>query len=82
VSNTEINNEICFNENNEVIKATYGKIKFYPMGAFPTDTWIYKDNILIVTYTANHPIAVLITGKETANSYKKIFEGYWKNARG
>ena len=60
---------------------TYGDIRFYPLSYFPTDTWIYKDKVLIVTYTAQPPIAVLIVNQETANSYKKLFEGYWKKAK-
>ena len=73
--------DVAFKQRQDIIKATYAKIRFYPLGPFPTDTWIYKDKVLIVTYTANPPIAVLITSQETANSYKRIFEGYWKNAK-
>lgn len=73
--------DLPYRQRKELIKQTYATIRFYPLGPFPTDTWIYKDKVLIVTYTANPPIAILITSQETANSYKRIFEGYWKNAK-
>lgn len=73
--------DISFKEKKDIIKATYAKIKFYPLGPFPTDTWIYKDKVLIVNYTTNPPVAILITSQETAESYKRIFEGFWKKAK-
>lgn len=77
---THVIYDVSFKPRREIITITYGKIRFFPLGPFPTDTWIYKDKVLIVTYSANPPIAVLITSQETANSYKRIFEGYWKQA--
>ncbi|MBI1970628.1 hypothetical protein HYS47_02700 [Candidatus Woesearchaeota archaeon] len=77
---TKVIYDTSFRKRIDVTKITYGKIRFYPLSYFPTDTWIYKDKVLIVTYTANPPIAILIVSRETANSYKKIFEGFWKNA--
>ncbi len=73
--------DIAFKLKKEIIKATYAKIKYYPLGPFPTDTWIYKDKVLIVNYTTKPPVAILITSQDTANSYRVIFEGYWKNAK-
>ena len=78
---TQVIYDESFRKRNDVTKATYGKIKFYPLTAFPTDTWIYKDKVLIVTYTASPPVAILIISAETANSYKKIFEQFWKKAK-
>lgn len=77
---TRIIYDISFRKRVDVTKITFGKIKFYPLTQFPTDTWIYKDKVLIVTYSAKPPIAVLITSRETANSYMKIFDGFWKNS--
>ncbi len=70
-----------FRKRKDVLKITQGKIKYYPISYFPTDTWIYNDKVLIVTYTAKPPIAILITNKETAESYKKLFTVFWNNAR-
>ncbi len=78
---THIIYDSSFRSHKGVIKQTYGKIKFYDLGPFLTDTWIYKDKVLIVTYSANPPIAVLITSKETSESYKKLFESFWKKAK-
>lgn len=78
---THIIYDTSFKPHKDIIKSTYGDIKFYHIGIFPTDTWIYKDKVLIVTYTANPAFAILITSKETADSYKKIFEGFWKKAK-
>lgn len=77
---TNIIYDVSFKENKEILDATYGLLKFYPLGPFPTDTWIYKNKVLIVTYTANPPIAVLITSKETAESYKQLFKAIWEKA--
>ncbi|OGY44274.1 MAG: hypothetical protein A2729_04200 [Candidatus Buchananbacteria bacterium RIFCSPHIGHO2_01_FULL_39_14] len=78
---TKVIYDTAFRKRREVMMLTYGDIRFYPLSYFPTDTWIYKDKVLIVTYTAQPPIAVLIVNQETANSYKKLFEGYWKKAK-
>ncbi|MCA9485880.1 MAG: hypothetical protein KC506_03485 [Nanoarchaeota archaeon] len=78
---TKVIYDVSFKPHQDIIDVTYGTIRFFPLGPFPTDTWIYKDKVLIVTYTANPPIAVLLTSQETANSYKIIFEGYWKQAK-
>lgn len=78
---TKVIYDESFKKRGDITKVTYGDIKFYPLSNFPTDTWIYKDKVLIVTYTAKPPIAILIVSQETANSYKKIFLGFWKNAK-
>ncbi len=78
---TKVLYDNSFRRRSDVTKLTYGQIKFYPLSYFPTDTWIYKNKVLIVTYTAKPPIAILIVSQETANSYKKIFEGFWKKAK-
>ena len=79
--NTKVIYDVSFRSQKEIIAKTYGEKRFYPLTQFPTDTWIYKDKVLIVTYSANPPIAILIESQETANSYKKIFEGFWKQAK-
>ncbi len=70
-----------FRVHQDIIARTSGDIKFYDLGPFPTDTWIYNDKVLIVTYTANPSVAILIQSKETAESYKKLFENFWKRAK-
>ncbi|PIN75100.1 hypothetical protein COV18_05090 [Candidatus Woesearchaeota archaeon CG10_big_fil_rev_8_21_14_0_10_37_12] len=65
----------------DVTQITYGELKFTPISYFPTDTWIYKNKVLIVTYTSKPPFAILITSKETADSYMKLFERFWKEAK-
>lgn len=79
--NTKVIYDVSFRSKQEIIIKTYGEKRFYPLTAFPTDTWIYKNKVLIVTYSANPPIAILIESQETANSYKKIFEGFWEQAK-
>ena len=79
---THIIYDISFKNQQSIITRTYGEKRFYPLTSFPTDTRIYQDKVLIVTYTANPPVAILIESQETANSYKKIFEGFWKKAKG
>jgi len=69
-----------FKKRRDILKLTSGTIKFYPLTYFPTDTFIYNDKVLIVIWNANPPFAILITNKQTAESYRKIFNVFWKNA--
>jgi sugar-specific transcriptional regulator TrmB len=78
---TKVIYDKTFQNNKEIIKATYGTISFTQMGPFPTDTWIYNDKVLIVTYTATPPIAILIQSEQTTISYKKVFDSIWKQVR-
>jgi len=78
---THVIYDLSFKPNTKIIKATYGLIKYYSLGPFITDTWVYKNKVLIVNYNAEPPIAILITSDQTAKSYKVIFEGYWKKAK-
>ncbi len=78
---THIIYDLSFRSQQEIITRTFGEKRFYPLTQFLTDTWIYKNKVLIVTYSATPPVAILIESQETANSYKKIFEGFWKRAK-
>ena len=69
-----------FKRRKDILKITKGTIKFYPLTYFPTDTFIYNDRVLIVVWNANPPFATLIINKQTAESYKKMFDVFWKNA--
>ena len=69
-----------FKRRKDILKITKGTIKFYPLTYFPTDTFIYNDRVLIVVWNANPPFATLIIHKQTAESYKKMFDVFWKNA--
>ena len=73
--------DLKFKKEVDIIKRTYATIRYYPFNYFPNDTWIYNNKVLIVTYSSKPSVAILITSQETANSYKKIFEGYWKRAK-
>lgn len=73
--------DIHFRKRIDVLKMTVGEIRYYPLSYFPTDTWIYNDKVLIVTYSAKPPVAILITSKETAESYKQFFMSFWKKAK-
>lgn len=70
-----------FRVHQDIIARTSGDIKFFDLGPFPTDTWIYNDKVLIVTYTAKPSVAVFIQSQETADSYKRMFESFWKKAK-
>ena len=70
----------AFKKRREILKTTHGTIKFYPLTYFPTDTFIYNDKVLIIIWKANPPFAILIINKQAAESYKKMFNVFWKNA--
>lgn len=72
--------DVSFRKRKEVIRRTSAMLRFYPLTYFPTDTWIYNDKVLIVTYTSHPPVAFLITSQETADSYKKFFDVIWREA--
>jgi len=69
------------NEQKDIIENAYGTIRHSPINYFPTTTYIYEDKVLVIICTANPPFAVLITNKQTAESYRKLFSDYWKKAR-
>ncbi len=73
--------DLEYRKRKSLIKRTSAELRYYPFSYFPTDTWIYNDKVLIVTYTCKPAIAILITSQETADSYKKLFEGFWKKAK-
>jgi len=64
-----------------IIKTTFGSIKYAPIAYFPTTTYIYNDKVLTIFSSANPPFSVLITNKETAESYKRLFQDFWENAK-
>jgi len=68
-------------EQKDIIESAYGAIRHSPINYFPTTTYIYNDKILIIICTANPPFAVLITNKQTAESYKKLFHDFWKTSK-
>ena len=70
-----------YSKRNEVVETTYGSIRHSTLKYFPTTTYIYNDKVMIVICTANPPFAALITNKETAESYRKLFQDFWKNAK-
>ena len=74
--------DVSFEQKQDIIKRTVAEeIRLFSFQTFPTDTWIYNDKVLIVTYTADPAVAILIQNKETADSYKRLFEGLWTQAR-
>ncbi|MFH0713950.1 MAG: helix-turn-helix domain-containing protein [Candidatus Micrarchaeota archaeon] len=63
------------------IKSIYGKFKFLPSEFFsPSSTWVFGNNVAIVTWT-QPPLAVVISDKNVAKSYKSYFEAMWKIAK-
>lgn len=77
---TSIIYDESFRRRTDVVNITAGTIRFYPLTTFATDTWVYSNKVLIVTYTADPPIAILIENKQAAESYLKLFQSIWKNA--
>jgi sugar-specific transcriptional regulator TrmB len=70
-----------FKKRKDILKMTSATIKYYPLTYFPTDTLIYNDKVLIIMWTANPVFATLIVSKQAAQSYKKFFDVFWKNAK-
>ena len=64
----------------DVLKKTQGEKEFYPFSSFSSDTFIYNDKVVIISWLSVPSFAVLITNCDTAESYKKMFSGFWKSA--
>ena len=74
--------DVSFEKEQEILRRTVAEeIRVFTFQTFPTDTWIYNDKVLIVTYTASPAVAILLQSKETAESYKRLFERFWEQAK-
>jgi len=49
--------------------------------ASPTATNVYGDKVMIVLWSKDSPISILIKQKEIADSYRQFFELMWKTAK-
>ncbi len=81
----EIHSKILYSESmrkrKTVLAATKGNKRFYPLSSFPSDTFIYgRDKVLIVSWKSKPPFAVPILNREAAVSYRKIFSGFWNSS--
>jgi len=66
----------------QVLKEYVGVARFNPKGfSSLTDTFIYNNTVVLVIWTANPPIAVVIENAQNAKSYKNQFLLMWKNAK-
>ncbi len=64
------------------VKDYYGDYRFVSSRYYnPTDTFIFKDKILMCMWSANPPLAVLISDKYTAEGYERYFNMMWKIAK-
>ena len=81
-----INSYVIFNEEVKkhptLLKEYHGKYRFYPK-EYPsvTDTFIYKDSVALMLWTAKPPIAIVIKSRENAQSYRNQFWLLWKQAK-
>jgi len=68
--------------NPEIKKIPLAKIKFIPNEfSSPAATNIYGENVSIVLWTQDQPIAIQIINKEIAKGYKNQFELLWSIAK-
>jgi len=82
----KITSYVIFNEeikkNEQFLKEYYGKCRFHPKEyASITDTFIYRDTVVLVIWTAKPPLAVVIKNAENAKSYLNQFRMMWKMAK-
>ncbi|MDO8339602.1 MAG: helix-turn-helix domain-containing protein [Candidatus Burarchaeum sp.] len=64
----------------EYLKEYFGKGRFIPSGSYnaPTDIFIYKDKVLLVSYVSKPIFAVLIHSAGMSKSYAELFNTLWK----
>jgi sugar-specific transcriptional regulator TrmB len=78
---------VIFNEeikktNPQLLKDYFGETRFHPKEfASITDTMVYKDNVVLIIWTAKPPIAVVIKNRDNAVSYKNQFKLLWNAAK-
>lgn len=81
----KITSYVIFNEalksNREFFSEYSGKARFYPKEySSITDTFIYKDSVAMVIWTAKPPVAIVIKSADNAKSYRNQFWLMWKKA--
>ncbi|MDO8661547.1 MAG: helix-turn-helix domain-containing protein [Candidatus Woesearchaeota archaeon] len=68
--------------NPSLVQDFIGQARFHPKQfASLTDTFVYKDTVVLCLWTAKPPVAVVIKNADNAKSYKNHFELLWKAAR-
>jgi sugar-specific transcriptional regulator TrmB len=77
---------VIFNESvkgdEELLRSYYGEARFHPKEySSITDTIIYKDNVVLIIWTAKPVVAVVIKNKDNAESYRNQFKLMWKFAK-
>ena len=83
----KIKSYVIFNEElkkakPQLLKAYHGQARFHSSKFNSlTDTIIYNDTIILLIWSGQPPIAVLIKSKENAQSYKNQFHLLWKQAK-
>lgn len=82
----KINSLILYDEmmkqNKSILKKTKGLKKFYPLSPFRTDTFIFNNKVLIVSWKSELPFAVLMVDQESAETYRHIFRVLWNRFQG
>lgn len=82
-----IKSYVIFNErlkktNPQLLRDYVGAARFQPAAAESiTDTFIYKDTVVLCIWTAKPPVAIVIKNKENAKSYENQFKLMWKLAK-
>lgn len=78
-----IKSYVIFNENvreknPQLLKDYVGEYRLHPKEyASATDTLIYKDTVILLIWTANPPIAVVVKSRDNAISYLNQFRFMW-----
>ncbi|MBI5347343.1 MAG: helix-turn-helix domain-containing protein [Candidatus Aenigmarchaeota archaeon] len=66
----------------ELSKLNYTEIGYMPSEySSPSSTWIYKDRVVFVMWSKEHPFAIRTISKEIAESYKNHFKVLWEIAK-
>jgi sugar-specific transcriptional regulator TrmB len=81
-----IHSRVIFNEDvkrkdPELLAKYFGEARFHPSNFQSiTDTFIYKDTVILAIWTAKQPVAVVIKNTENAKSYENQFRLMWQHA--
>ncbi len=74
-------NEELIKKNPKLLEDYYGEARFHPREYTSiTDTMIYNDTVLLLIWTAKPPVAVRITNRDNAESYRNQFWMMWESS--
>lgn len=76
-----VNNKEGEDYNKQISKGVLVETKFLPKNITnPQTIWVYRDKVILIHVSKEHPIMFQIEDKEISNTYKQYFKMLWLKA--